>query len=64
MGGIEATSCLRRECPDARVVVVTVHNTQRVRSHCYDCGASGFIAKDCLNDELPTGGSRLFGNGE
>lgn len=64
MGGIEATSCLTRNCPNTRVVVVTVHNTRRVRQLCYDCGASGFIAKDSLIDELPTVVSRLFGNGE
>lgn len=64
MGGIEATSCLTQDCPDTRVIVVTVHNTPRVRSLCYDSGASGFIAKECLNDELPTVVSRLFGSGE
>jgi len=63
MDGIEATSCLARDCPTARVVVVTVHNACGVRRLCYDRGASGFIAKGALSDELPSVVARLFGNG-
>ncbi len=64
MDGIEATSFLRRECPAARVVIVTVHDTPELRKLCHDRGACGFIAKGALNDELPTVVLRLFGNGE
>ena len=63
MDGIEATSRLGQDCPAARVVVVTVHNTQELRKMCLERGASGFIAKDTLNDELPIIVSKLFGNG-
>jgi DNA-binding NarL/FixJ family response regulator len=64
MDGIEATSCLGRECPATRVVIVTVHNTPELRKLCYDRGASGFIAKAALKDELPIVVLKLFGNGE
>jgi DNA-binding NarL/FixJ family response regulator len=63
MDGIEATSCLGRDCPATRVVIVTVHNTPELRKLCYDRGASGFIAKAALNDELPIVVLKLFGNG-
>ncbi len=61
MDGIEATSCLGRDCPAAQVVIVTVHNTPELRKLCYERGAKGFIAKDVLNDELPVVVGKLFG---
>lgn len=64
MDGIEATSRLGRDCPATRVVVVTVHNTPELRKLCYERGASGFIAKDALKDELPKVVLKLFGNGK
>jgi DNA-binding NarL/FixJ family response regulator len=64
MDGIEATSLLARECPATRVVVVTVHDTPELRRLCQERGASGFIAKDALKDELPAVVLRLFGDGE
>lgn len=62
MGGIEAISCLRRDCPYARVVIVSVHDTPELRKECHERGACGFIPKDVLNDELPTVVLRLFSN--
>jgi DNA-binding NarL/FixJ family response regulator len=63
MDGIEAADCIRRECPTTRVVIVTVHNTQELRKLCYERGASGFIAKDALKEQLPVLILKLFGNG-
>lgn len=53
MNGIEATEILRRECPETRVVVVTVHDTPEMRTLCLQRGACAFIAKETMNDELP-----------
>ncbi len=64
MDGIEATSCLSRECPATRVVIVTIHDTPEMRKLCHDRGACGFIAKDALAHELPTVVLRLFGHGD
>lgn len=64
MDGIEAASCLRRDCPATRVVVVTVHDTPELRKLCFERGVRAFIAKDALKDELPTVVRELFGNGE
>jgi DNA-binding NarL/FixJ family response regulator len=64
MGGVEATSCLERDCPGARIVIVTVHDTPELRRVCYERGARGFIAKDALHEELPIVVRELFGNGK
>jgi two-component system NarL family response regulator len=63
MDGIEATSCLARECPATQVVIVTVHDTPELRKLCYKRGARAFIAKDALCDELPMVLQELFGAG-
>ncbi len=64
MGGIEATSCLTRECPATCVVIVTVHDSPELRRVCQGRGARGFIAKTSLTDELPAVIQQLFGNGK
>ncbi len=64
MGGIEATSCLARECPATRVVIVTVHDSPELRRVCRERGARGFIAKTALKDDLPVVIRQLFGNGK
>lgn len=63
MNGIEATSYLTRNCPTTRVVVVTAHDNQELRKLCRAHGASGFIAKEALADELPALVTKLFGGG-
>lgn len=63
MNGIEATASLGQECPESRVVMVTVHDTPELRKLCHERGARGFIAKDALKDELPAVVRQLFGNG-
>lgn len=63
MDGIETTSCLGRECPAARVVVVTIHDTPELRKLCYERGASGFVAKEHLAQELSGLLQQLFGTG-
>lgn len=64
MDGLEATVCLGRECPAARVVVVTIHDTPELRRLCCRQGAYGFVAKDALEEELPMVVLGLFGEGE
>jgi DNA-binding NarL/FixJ family response regulator len=63
MDGIEATTCLRRDCPETCVIVVTVHDTPELRKLCRERGARGFIAKGTLKDQLPVVLRELFGNG-
>ncbi len=61
MDGIEATGYLSLDCPAARVVIVSVHDTPELRKLCCELGASGFITKDVLMDELPIVLLDLFG---
>lgn len=63
MSGIEATSCIAREFPETRIVIITVHDTPELRRVCRERGAHGFIAKTALKDELPIIVRQLFGNG-
>ncbi len=63
MGGVEATSCLEKECPGTAIVIVTGHDTPTVRKLCFERGARGFVTKECLDEELPIVVRELFGNG-
>ncbi len=63
MGGIEATSCLTRECPTTQVVIVTVHDSPELRRVCRERGARGFVAKTALRDDLPAVIQQLFSDG-
>jgi DNA-binding NarL/FixJ family response regulator len=45
-GGMEAIGRLRRECPNARIVVLTVHNTLECYRASIKAGAHEFVAKD------------------
>lgn len=60
MDGLQATARLHQDCPAARVVVVTVHNTESICRLCLQRGASGFIAKGSFKEELPRVVSELF----
>ncbi len=64
MDGLEAMARLGRECPGTRVVIVTIHDTPELRRLCCRQGAYGFIAKDALEDELPTVVMSLLGSEE
>jgi DNA-binding NarL/FixJ family response regulator len=64
MDGLEVTSHLGRECPATRVVIVTVHDTPGLRALCCKQGASAFIGKDTLKDDLRAVVLRLFGDAE
>ncbi len=63
MNGMQVTPCVVRESPTTQVIIVTVHNTPELRKLCLQCGASGFIAKEALKDELPVVLHKLFGDG-
>jgi two-component system, NarL family, response regulator NreC len=45
-GGMEAIGRLRRECPNARIVVLTVHNTLECYRATLKAGAHEFVVKD------------------
>ncbi|WP_232767539.1 response regulator transcription factor [Geminisphaera colitermitum] len=43
---------LRRECPDTRIVVLTMHATALAMQDAFDSGAHAFVAKDDAFDTL------------
>ncbi len=53
MDGLSATAAIHREHPDARIVIVTQHNSPAMRQRAFDCGACEFLTKDRLTS-LPS----------
>jgi len=52
MDGIAATRTIKREYPDARIIMVTMHDDPRQRSAAREAGAAGYVLKENLT-ELP-----------
>lgn len=52
MNGLVATSQLRRELPEVRVLVLTVHHQSEYILEFIRCGAHGYISKDAAPEEL------------
>ena len=63
MDGIEACERIANQCPDTRVIILTMHGDQESLSRAIRAGASGFLLKDCSIDELMTA-TRLAASGE
>ncbi len=61
MDGIEAATQVKRDSPETRIIMVTVHDTPEVRQACHDSGAHAFIAKERLDQEFPAILRQLFG---
>lgn len=51
-GGINATEDLRAECPDVKVVVLTMHDDEAYMQMARLAGARGFVLKKALATEL------------
>lgn len=52
MTGAEATERLRRECPQVRVLALTVYEDRSYLRQMLDAGASGYVLKRAVTDEL------------
>ncbi|MET0025227.1 MAG: response regulator transcription factor [Sedimenticola sp.] len=52
MGGLEATRHFREEMPDARVLILSMHDDQEYILKLMHAGASGYVLKDVSSDEL------------
>lgn len=48
MDGLAATSAIHTLHPDAKIVVVTQHDSPAMRRRALDCGAAHFLPKDNL----------------
>lgn len=52
MNGIELTTALRSECPDCRILVLTVHEERAYLRQLIDLGVGGYLLKRSATDEL------------
>jgi DNA-binding NarL/FixJ family response regulator len=52
LNGIEATRQIRRDCPDVRVLILTVHESEEYVAQLLVAGASGYIIKRAAGEEL------------
>jgi len=52
MNGTEAILAIRKEFPDARIVVLTTYSGDIQASRAFRAGASGFLLKDMVRKEL------------
>jgi DNA-binding NarL/FixJ family response regulator len=52
MNGIEATRQIRKDCPDTKVVALSVHSNKRLVVGILQAGASGYLLKTSEFDEV------------
>lgn len=52
LNGIEATKVLRRECPQIRVLVLTMHDDEAYFKQVLQAGSSGYVLKKAADTEL------------
>jgi two-component system NarL family response regulator len=52
MGGVEITMAIRKEFPDARVIVLTTFDTDEDIFRAIQSGAKSYLLKDTPDDEL------------
>jgi len=52
MGGVEATACIRREFPAARIVVLTTYEGDEDIYRALEAGAQAYLLKEMLGEDL------------
>ena len=52
MSGIEAITAIRKDFPDARIIVLTTYSGDAQASRAFKAGASGYLLKNMLRKEL------------
>jgi DNA-binding NarL/FixJ family response regulator len=52
LNGIEATRQITAEYPDVKVIALSIHSKRRYVADMLSAGATGYILKECLFDEL------------
>jgi two-component system response regulator NreC len=52
LNGIEATRQIRRDCPESRILILTVHESERYVGQLLMAGANGYIIKRAAGEEL------------
>lgn len=54
LNGFEATRCIKRMYPDCRVLILTVHDDIEHITGIFEAGASGYLTKGVLGEEVIT----------
>jgi len=52
MNGLEAATRIKRECPAARILILTMHEDERYLHSALKSGASGYLIKRAADSEL------------
>ena len=52
LNGIEATRQILRDSPNTKVIILSVHSSQRFVAEVFKAGASGYLLKDCSFEDL------------
>lgn len=52
LGGAEATALVRRDCPRVKVLALTIYEDRGYLRQMLDAGASGYVLKRAVTDEL------------
>jgi DNA-binding NarL/FixJ family response regulator len=52
MSGLEATPVIRKNCPNSKIIILTVHDTKEYVFGLLRAGANGYVRKDTSPEEL------------
>lgn len=63
MDGIETLKRLQQHHPDVKVLMLTMHDSDRLINHLMQCGASGFLLKDEDPEVVRTAVNRVASEG-
>lgn len=63
MDGIETLKRLQQQHPDVKVLMLTMHDSDRLINHLMQCGASGFLLKDEDPEVVRTAVNRVASEG-
>jgi DNA-binding NarL/FixJ family response regulator len=63
MDGVEATRQIKKDQPEVRIVMLTMHADQEVLASAIRAGASGYLVKDCSTEEIASA-VRMAASGE
>lgn len=63
MDGMQLNDELRKKFPSVKVIVLSVHSSERLMARMIHAGASGYLLKNCNKDELLNAIRGVFSNG-